>query len=227
MKMILKNQKKNRIISKRPLKDNKGTTLVEMIVTFALLSIFLAASAMIISTITKMYYQTKGETYSKQIGDILMEKVASEIEGAQYDKTQPGNNPKIDDVEDKKNGTSIRLYDRTDTNVMIRVQDNRLVLDYAAITGSASINRNATTWKFDDVVYNGFDITDFQIIRGDALNSSNPDSATLVANAEDYGITGDVENYGKDIYLVLLSIHNEKYGEYKFFRFVRLYKYEE
>ena len=49
----------------------------------------------------------------------------------------------------------------------------------------------------------------------------------LVANAEDYGITGDVENYGKDIYLVLLSIHNEKYGEYKFFRFVRLYKYEE
>ena len=210
---------KNRIFSRNPLTDNAGTTLVEMIVTFALLSIFLAAAASIISTITTMYYQTKGETYSKQVGDIIMEKAASEIEGAQFDITQPGNNPVLDGDASNTSGTSMTFYDRTDTNLTLKVENERFVIDYAEITGSPSVNRAATTWKFDENIYRGFDITDFKIIRGDALSS-------YASEVGGYGITDNLDGYDEDVMLILLTIDNDRYGEYKFFRFVRMYQFE-
>ena len=66
----------------KPLTGNAGTTLVEMIVCFALLAIFVTAAASIIASTTNLYYQVKGETYSGQVSDILTEKIASTVEGA-------------------------------------------------------------------------------------------------------------------------------------------------
>ena len=40
---------------------NLGMTMVEMIVSFALLSIIVAASTVIISNVTVLYYKVKGE----------------------------------------------------------------------------------------------------------------------------------------------------------------------
>ena len=217
--------------------DNRGTTLVELIVSFALMAIFLASSASVIGTITKMYYQITGETYSKQVGDIVMEKVASLIEGAKYEDGEDNTNPKIDDDINKKFGTSITLFDRTDTKLTIKTDSisavpptdpnepvrQELLVEYAEITGSDSIRRNATTWKFDNDMYNGFSIIDFHLIRGDAFAVGEPDASSLTALAGSYGLNGDLTRYGKNVVLVLMTIDNEKYGEYKFYRFVKMY----
>ena len=60
------------------LTGNAGTTLIEMIVCFALLAIFVTAAASIIASTTNLYYQVKGETYSGQVSDILLEKILEE-----------------------------------------------------------------------------------------------------------------------------------------------------
>ena len=45
--------------------NNQGTTLVEMLVCFVLLAIFLVAAFSIITHIASLYFQVKGETYGK------------------------------------------------------------------------------------------------------------------------------------------------------------------
>ncbi len=206
-------------------KNNSGMTLVEMIVSFALLAIFLAASASVISTITTMYYQIKCETYAKQVGDIVMEKVVSEIEGAKYYESQPANNPVIDgDVDaDHKYGSSITMFDRTDTRVTVQVNNKLLEIVYAEITGSTSIQRNETTWRFNNSMYNGFEIKEFKLIRGDAFKTGAPELTEATAKAAEYGLTISENSYDKNVVLVVMTLHNEKYGDYQFYRFVRMY----
>ena len=93
-------------------KDNQGSTLVEMIVCFALLGIFMACAAALITSITSIYYTIKGEIYSREVSDIVMTKIVSEIDGAMYFEKLPTANPTIS--EDHK---SIAFSDKTDTRV--------------------------------------------------------------------------------------------------------------
>lgn len=67
-------------VCKKP--DTKGFTLVELTVTFALLSIFIVAAAMIITSTMNVYYQAKGTGYGIQISEIIYNKIAQELERA-------------------------------------------------------------------------------------------------------------------------------------------------
>ena len=210
--MILK-RVKNRICT-----DNRGSTLVEMVVCFALLGIFLAASAAVISMITGLFFEVKGETYAEQVSDILMEKISSEIDGALYLPGDASNNPRIDHDIMNNYGSSISVIDKTNTSVTVSVKNNQLVLDYDAIVDSVdpSNNRNKTTWRYDSAVYNGFSITDFKLIRGDGISSHSDD-------VQAYGIDGALNGYGSNVILVLLELNSPKYGTYKSYRFVKMY----
>ena len=209
---------RSKLVKRNLIKNNKGSTLVEMIVSFALLAIFLASASVIIGLITTMYFEVKGETYAKQVSDILLEKVVSEIEGAIYTEGDIVNNPRIDGEVSNSFGDSISVIDKTDTSVTLRVEDSRLVLDYDEIIDEQdeSNNRNATTWKFDSSVYNGFVITDFKLIRGNAiLNHSS--------EVSEYGINGSLDGYKNNTILVLITLNSPKYGDYKSYRFVKMY----
>ena len=198
--------------------DDRGTTLVEMIVCFALLAIFISAATVIIVAMTSLYYEVKGELYAKQVSDIVIEKISSEIDGAIYIDGDTSNNPRIDDDINNNKGTSISLVDKTDTSVMLSVEDERLVIEYMDIVDSedSSNDRNATTWKFDENVYNGFAVSDFELIRGDGLESEE-------SKIRDYGIDGSLDDYDDNIILVLITLDSPKYGEYKSYRFVKMY----
>ena len=93
-----------------------------MIVSFALLAIFLVAASAFIGTITNLFYNIKGETYSRQVSDILLQKLESEIDGSKYEKNSD-NNLKIlagfDSDTEADVGNVIDLYDKTDTHVKI------------------------------------------------------------------------------------------------------------
>ena len=75
---------KESLFKRKPNKENKGTTLVEMIVSFTLLAIFVSASVIVIANVTTLYYRVRGENYARQIGDIVTNKIASEVSGAEY-----------------------------------------------------------------------------------------------------------------------------------------------
>lgn len=195
---------KNRISQK--LRDNHGTTLVEMIVSFALLSIFLMCAAMIISTISMMYYNIKGEIYSREVSDIILEKITSELDGAIYYDYE-SDNPIITD-----GNSTITLCDKTNTKVSLKMDTselkNGLVVNYHEIEYrqngflSKKNSRKATDWYFDKNMYNGFEIKELKFYGGG---------------------TGSMSSYGGNIVLVQLKIQSKKYGEYTYNKYVKMY----
>ncbi len=206
---------KNKIV----FSSNAGTTLIEMLVCFMMLAIFLTAAFSVISHISKQYYQVKGETYGKQVSDILLLKIQSELEGAKSGADEI----LIDNDSSKVAGNAMTFYDRTNTLVELSVVDNYFQVKYFKVEDSTdpSKNRNENIWKYDENVYNSFYIKDLKFIRADSLTEADK---TL---AKSYGANiGDGE-YNNDIMLVLLDIDSHHYGEYKTFRFIKMYNVEE
>ena len=206
-----------KVIQKR--KHDQGSTIVEMIVSFALLGIFMACSAALLSNITAIYYAVKGETYSREVADIMMEKMVAEIEGAEYFDEQNGlieDNPRV-----ASNHLSITLFDKTDTKITMSKKNNKLVLTYHEIkvmkdgVEDVNLGRAETDWFFDDSVYNGFYVTDLQFYMG---------GQNIEGISGTYGLnTSSLAEYGNNVILILLEMKSEKYGVYHFHRFVRMH----
>ena len=214
MKMGISKNRINEMLSR-----NAGTTLVEMIVCFALLAIFVTAAASIIASTTNLYYQVKGETYSGQITDILMEKIASEIEGAKYDDSEYKDTPKIG----TQDGISyIDLYNRSETHIRMCAQNNELLVYYYRInnTTDVNLNRDATIWKFDEKMYNGYKVEELMFIPGNEIS-------THKAKLSEYGFDADAVQYDNNIVLVLLAIDSGKYGTYRTVRPIKMYNVPE
>lgn len=198
-------------------KQNKGMTLIEMIVTFALLAIFLVSAATIIGTVSVMYYDIKAENYSKQVTDIVLDKIESEVDGARYNSETVTENLRIEAAgseetnENLDHGPAVVLYDKSNTKVKIYKDDNKeLVIHYYPI----GVNYGETDWKFDKSVYNYYKITNLEFVRGDKLSE--------YGKAADYGLNS-YGTYGEDVIVVFITLHHPEYGDYNSYRFIRMY----
>lgn len=193
---------------------NLGMTMVEMIVSFALLSIIVAASTVIISNVTTLYYRVRGENYARQVSNILMTKITSEIAGAKYSKRNLSSNPKI-----SADSQSIELYDRTNTKVVIKASDGILDVQYPAIvdTIDAENSRVGVEWEYDKRIYNGFEIEE--------LKFSQPSKGKNAEIAAAYGLT-DVNSgdYPDNVVAVYMKLKSPKYGEFSVYKYVRIYE---
>lgn len=193
---------------------NLGMTMVEMIVSFALLSIIVAASTVIISNVTTLYYRVRGENYARQVSDIVMTKITSEIAGAKYSKRNLSANPKI-----SADSQSIELYDRTNTKVVIKASNGILDVQYPAIvdTIDAENSRVGVEWEYDKRIYNGFEIEE--------LKFSQPSKGKNAEIAAAYGLT-DVNSgdYPDNVVAVYMKLKSPKYGEFSVYKYVRIYE---
>ena len=201
--------------------NNTGMTLVEMVVSFALLSILVAASTVIISNVTALYYRVKGENYSRQISNIVITKVSSEIAGAKFNQRNSAMSPKIHTKVDGADvdGTAIEIYDRTDTRVYIYAKDGILVLKYPKISDEEKPenNRVSNEWKYDQSIYNDFSIKELYFVQ-----ANTADNEELAA---EYGLTGvDPTNYHDNVVAVYMTLTSPKYGEFKVYRYVKIYE---
>ena len=216
-------------LKKQIIKDNSGTTLIEMIVCFALMGIFMAAAATIISSIVSLYFNIKGEIYSREVSDIIIGKVTSELDGAEYFESVSMNNPKFVVSDDHAN---VDLIDKTDTHIEIGLDETgRFVVHYHDIIHKnngvvdSNTQRSATDWYFNENMYNGFEVEDlrfyccgeqdFEMVDYNQINTDT---------ASEYGLSGvDLADYDGNVVLVLLKLHSSKYGEYTYHAYVRLY----
>lgn len=219
--------------------NNRGTTILEMIVCFLLLGIFLAASAAFIAHITMLYYNTKGEINGREVSDIILEKIASEIDGAEtFDKCGVMDPAFINaeysngtDVFYKENGLdstipvkALELYDKTDTHVSINFDPEKegIRIHYYAINDKDDTkDRNKTDWYFDESVYNGYAVKDLIIIpANDMSNVQSGDKDFSLAN---YGLTAADSSYPSNVMVILLHINHPNYNDYYTYRFVKMY----
>ena len=200
-------------------KKDHGSTMIEMVVCFALLGIFMAAAAVMISNVTSIHYEIKGELLSREVSDILMEKMVSEIDGATYYGIGNDGNPKI-----LNSNSEIELTDKTGTRVTLKMSDSQLVVHYheIEIDGSADDpkSRKASDWKFDKNLYKGFYLTGLSFYVG-----GGPDPSDL----NKYGLSSvSMSNYPSNVVLILMKMKRQGNDEeYHYYRFVKMYNIPE
>ena len=91
--------------------DNAGITLAELVVTFALMGIFLAAAAAVISSSIMVHAQMSGTMYASTVSETLLDKVTGELAGARAEEEETIRIGRVyRDGEDLGEGVS--FYDR-------------------------------------------------------------------------------------------------------------------
>lgn len=143
---------------KRELKnDNAGMTLAELIVTFALMGIFLAAVATVISSSVVVQSELTGAMYAESIGETLLDKITGDIAAAKVSEDKAIVVGKVLKGENDL-GEGVSFYDRKGQKSCFLVEDGLLVM------------KGDRDWKMDAGAYMGYRITDFQVNR---LNDKN------------------------------------------------------
>lgn len=137
--------------------DNTGMSLAELIVTFALMGIFLAAVAIVISSAVVVHSELTGAMYAQSVSETLLDKITGELAPAQSSGSKA---MVIGTVykDGKEEGNGVSFYDRNGKKACFLVEDGLLVM--AADEG----------WKMDEKAYMGYRITEMQINR---LNEKN------------------------------------------------------
>ena len=208
------------ILFKKKNKRNGGSTLVELIVCFALLGIFMSAATVIISNVTMLYYSVKGETYAQQVSDIVIKKIAGELEGARVYADNPVSYPVIyrPDGSTDRAGNKMEVYNRTDTLVQIYAEDGLLKLRYLPINPDLPKDEEdektkryeETIWTFDEKMYQGFLVKELRFVPADRTSIDDTDST-------------EEKEYPVNVVAVYLTLESPKYGEFNTYRYIRMY----
>ena len=207
-------------------RSNAGMTMIEMVISFMLLSLFVSAAAVVIFNVTNLYYHVRSENYARQVADVVVNKISSEITGAKYNKDFKSNRPIIytnsatveNITHEKADGSAIELYDRTDTRILIYANNGILRVYYYEIEDAENEDnyRAATYWNYDRSIYNNY--------RMESLDFAQAGSDRNKTLAEAYGLE-DVtpEDYADNVIAVYIRMVSPQYGPFTICRYVRIY----
>lgn len=138
-------------------KDNRGMSLAELIVTFALMGIFLAAVAVVISSSVLIHSELTGTMYAQSVSETLLDKIVGELAAA-----DPVGSKAIVVGRALKEGEDIgggvSFYDRDGKKASFFLEDGLLVM------------KADENWKMDEKAYMGYRITEMKVSR---LNKEN------------------------------------------------------
>lgn len=197
---------------------NQGLTLVEMIVTFMLIGLFMIAASKVIANTVSVYYEAKGTANGMQVSAIIASKIRGEIEGARNEtittevKNEDGTTSEVtqpyvmrlstDTTMGGQNETSgynkIEFTDAQGSHVYIGVNENGyLVVHYYPVV-VASGEVKSTNWVFDQKAYMGYSIKELKF-------------------------TQPGENYADNIIYMSLTLHSSRYGDFTYTEYIQCY----
>jgi len=137
--------------------DNAGITLAELVVTFALMGIFLAAAAAVISSSIMVHAQLSGTMYASTVSETLLDKVTGELAGARAEEEEAIRIGRVyRDGEDL--GEGVFFYDREGNPVCFVVEDGLLVME------------GKDCFTLDEKAYMGYRITGFSVEQMEGKN---------------------------------------------------------
>lgn len=197
---------------RRAKKNNGGLTMVELIVSFVLLSIFVVSATMIIASTMNVYYAARGNAYGKQVTRILINKIAQELEGAVNgditsedfvtESGAPANGALI------YGGEKIEFINSDGSHVKIEKAagsgGDYLNIHYFAIPNKVDAGNlyEAVDWTFDKKSYMGYTVKE--------LRFSRPQTG----------------GYAYNVIQIDLTISSLTYGDYSITKYVECYKFE-
>lgn len=162
-----------------------GSSLVELVVTFALLAMFSVAVVYVTGSSMNVYRSATGRAYAQNVCTTLLDKVTGEISGAQpgteqqfgvvvMDRTKITGNQA--DYLPYASGACVAFCNRTGSQVYIASENGKLVVHYRPVEDNGK-ELKAVDWKFDDAVYNGFSI---QSLNFSLVKSGNDSTNVLL-----------------------------------------------
>lgn len=182
-------QKKIFRVSRRKVKNvlngRGGVTLLELIVTFALISLFVVLSCQVMASAMNLYHKIQGISYGRQVSDTLMDKIVGEIAGAQVSiKQVTGQETEKADLSSEytlvidDDGGKIDLYDGTGSPIYITSDKyttsdiNQLIIHYYRVESTQEgsekkVIYEPVNWTFDEKVYLGYEIEKLQFSLAD------------------------------------------------------------
>ncbi|MDD5953548.1 MAG: type II secretion system protein [Oscillospiraceae bacterium] len=137
------------------LRQKKGATLVELVVTFVLIAIFAVGTCQIVATSLKTYYQIRNVEHAQQVSDTILDKITGELSGAQ--NKYPGSNTQAS-VSIAQDGKTIEFQDKNFSEVSISTKNDLLLLHYKAGGHGQNGAFKDTDWTFDQAVYMDYTI---------------------------------------------------------------------
>ncbi len=197
---------------------NQGLTLVEMIVTFMLIGLFMIAASKVIANTVSVYYEAKGTANGMQVSSIIASKIRGEIEGARNAtittevKNEDGTTSEVTlpyvmqlstdaTLGGQKETTGYNKIEFTDaqgSHVYIGVnKEGYLVVHYYPVV-IASGEVKETDWVFDKKAYMGYSIKE--------LKFTQP--------------KGD---YAANIIYMSLTLHSSRYGDFTYTEYIQCY----
>lgn len=153
-----------RKLQKVLLHDKSGMTLVELMVTFLLLGILMAAAIATLSPAMNVMARISNMSRAQGVADILMEKVCGEVGSATGQVQIDSGNEKIS-YTDKK-GRSVIMYAKETDG------EKRLVLHYQAssIAGGGAAATKGVDWTFSKKMYMNQEIKELKFERKEDTN---------------------------------------------------------
>lgn len=179
--------------------NNSGFTLVEMIVSFALLAIFFTVSTKVIMYTVTLYHQAKGVSYGLEVSNMVSSKIAGMLSGA-IAETE-AEEPKLSS---DGNGSVIHFFDATGSEVTISAKDvwgtgrNYVNIRYEGVPNSDGTGYQVepVDWYFAKGTYMDFSVSEFTIEK---LGSIYPDNVVRLK----------------------LKLTSPRYGEYSATKYIR------
>lgn len=200
--MAKKNQKEQQF---HKVRKNAGTTMVELIVSFTLLSLFMVAATKVISNTISVYYQAKGIQTGMQVSNILMTKIVETVEGALPNGTV-GDEADAASMIISNSNQRIELIDGFGSHVYLTVDKDYLLLYYfpeiSEGESGVDILKDGERWTFDKKAYMGYTVKElkFSVPKGE---------------------------YPPNVIQVDLTLHSGKYGDYTSKRYIQCYNYND
>lgn len=200
---------------------NQGLTLVEMIVTFMLIGLFMIAASKVIANTVSVYYEAKGTANGMQVSAIIASKIRGEIEGARdatittevknadgttSEVTMPyvmrlSTDATLGGQNESEGYNKIEFTDAQGSHIYIGVNaDGYLMVHYYPVL-VASGEIKSTDWVFDKKTYMGYVIKE--------LKFTQP--------------KGD---YADNIIYMSLTLHSSRYGDFTYTEYIQCYNLE-
>ncbi|MDE7249229.1 MAG: prepilin-type N-terminal cleavage/methylation domain-containing protein [Lachnospiraceae bacterium] len=152
--------KKFFIKSKKFSEDNRGLTLTEMVVTFALIGIFMASAVSVISSAVITHSELTASMYAQSVGEMLLDKVTGELAAARADEGRTiALGMVLEESAEDVYSDGVAFFDREGNPVVGTVEDGLLYFRY-----------DDFDWALDPKAYMGFRITQMEIKKRNDKN---------------------------------------------------------
>lgn len=139
--------------------DNRGMTLTEMIVTFALIGIFMVTAVSVISSAVITHSELTASMYAQSVGEMLLDKVTGELAAARADDGRGILLGEVLTKEEEAYSDGAVFYDREGREVTCTVSEGLLCFHY-----------EDSDWALDPKAYMGFRVTQMEIKKRNDKN---------------------------------------------------------